>query len=342
MHDLAISKPLLLDTGAEPGPQEGRVEGLRKVVLGPQLDAAHGAFHFVERGDHDDGHVAQRRVGLHLPEHLVAVHVRHHDVQKDRVERPLAQDRERLLSGGRDFDLGALRADSARQHVPVRLVVVDDEDPAVERGQRPRVGGDEALEGLELRGRFCAVRIAGRVRLAGDEGEGGLEHPRQLLPRSVDPPEVARQLVVAPVLGVLEEHLRVTNDVVEGRPELVSEMGAQRLGVDGAGFQRLRAERLVDHGQEPPRGGQDPLDIGAYFRGGRPRGVVEQELGALHHDPDLLPELQAQGGQPDPQRLVALSGQRASGGSGMGIDSGDSRAILPCAPSPYNTRSVSG
>jgi hypothetical protein len=65
----------------------------------------------------------------------------------------------------------------------------------------------------------------------------------------------------------------------------------------------------MDHAVEPPGSGQDAVHVG-FERGGQvPSRIVEEELSGLDHDADLLAQLEAQGGQPNPQRLVALVGQ---------------------------------
>ncbi len=80
---LLIPQALLLQAGADAGAQQHRIEGLAEIILGATLDAAHHAVNLVERGNHDHRNIAQRGVGLHLTEDLVAVDLRHHDVQQD-------------------------------------------------------------------------------------------------------------------------------------------------------------------------------------------------------------------------------------------------------------------
>ena len=56
-----VAQPLLLQAGADAGPQQYGVEGLGKVVLRPQLDAAHDALDLVDCRDHQHGDVPQAR-----------------------------------------------------------------------------------------------------------------------------------------------------------------------------------------------------------------------------------------------------------------------------------------
>ena len=82
-----IAPALLLETGADPRLQQHRVEWLGQVVLRAELNTAHHAVEVVERRDHDHRDVAQPGIELEAPQDLEAVHVRHHDVEQDQVDR---------------------------------------------------------------------------------------------------------------------------------------------------------------------------------------------------------------------------------------------------------------
>ena len=87
-----VAQPLLLQTRADPRPQQHRLEGLREVVLGAELDAPHHALELIEGRDHEHGNVAQGRVALHALEELVAVEAGHHHVEEGQVDgRPAAE-----------------------------------------------------------------------------------------------------------------------------------------------------------------------------------------------------------------------------------------------------------
>src|SRR6266511_1003281 len=104
------------------------VERLGQVVGRAELDAAHHALDVLERRDHDHRNVAKLLVALDPRQSLVAVQLRHQDVEQDdveglgakRLQRPAA-----VLDGG---DAVALPLEVVRQDHAVDLVVVDDED----------------------------------------------------------------------------------------------------------------------------------------------------------------------------------------------------------------------
>ena len=56
------------------------------------------------------GMCRRRVVGLQALEHLVAVHLGHHDVEQDQIERPARDQLERLAAVGRDRDVLSPRA----------------------------------------------------------------------------------------------------------------------------------------------------------------------------------------------------------------------------------------
>ena len=74
----------------------------------------------------------QRKVRFDMFEHFVAVHVRHHDVEQDQVERLSLQALQRLapVVGSREV-LIALPVQTARQRVTIVLVIVDDQERGV-------------------------------------------------------------------------------------------------------------------------------------------------------------------------------------------------------------------
>ena len=94
----SVVEALLLEARADPGPQERRVEGLRQVVRRAQLDAADHAVELVHRRDHDHRDRPEPVVGLQPLQHLVAVQLRHHDVQQEEVERARPEKLERLAA----------------------------------------------------------------------------------------------------------------------------------------------------------------------------------------------------------------------------------------------------
>jgi hypothetical protein len=52
---LSVAQPFLLETCVDARAQQNGVERFRQIVLRTRLDAAHGAFYFVESGNHQHG-----------------------------------------------------------------------------------------------------------------------------------------------------------------------------------------------------------------------------------------------------------------------------------------------
>src|SRR6266545_3734783 len=125
---LEVVQTLLRQAAVDSCAQEHGVERLGQVVGRAELDAAHHALDVLERRDHDHRNVAQLLVALDPRQSLVAVQLRHQDVEQDdveglgakRLQRPAA-----VLDGG---DAVALPLEVVRQDHAVDLVVVDDED----------------------------------------------------------------------------------------------------------------------------------------------------------------------------------------------------------------------
>ena len=61
---LPVVQALALERGADARPEQHRVERLRQIVLGAELDAADHAVQLRDRRDHDHRHVAQHRVAF--------------------------------------------------------------------------------------------------------------------------------------------------------------------------------------------------------------------------------------------------------------------------------------
>ncbi len=106
-----------------------QVERLREVVVAAGLEAAHavlgGALHGQEQHRRLDAVAAQLRAELE------PVHVRHHDVEHDEVERLGAQTREARRAVVRDVGLVALGFEVLADPGRKMLLVVDDENPSL-------------------------------------------------------------------------------------------------------------------------------------------------------------------------------------------------------------------
>jgi hypothetical protein len=97
-------QPFALQASPDAGAQQGRIEGFGQVVLSTQLDAADDAIDLIDSGNHDDGDVPQAVIRLHCRQHLVAVYVRHHDVEQHEIERSRIEQLQGLpaVGGGGD------------------------------------------------------------------------------------------------------------------------------------------------------------------------------------------------------------------------------------------------
>jgi len=82
-------------------------------------------FGIGHRGQKDHRDVSGAGGGLELAAHLVAVHIRHHDVQKDQVRTGLADNLQRALPVLGDQQLVAKPSQGFTQHLQVGGVVVD-------------------------------------------------------------------------------------------------------------------------------------------------------------------------------------------------------------------------
>jgi hypothetical protein len=125
----------------DPGLENRRVDRLGEVVRGAHLEAADDAVELVDAGDHDDRQVLQGGVRSERRQHLVAVHLRHDDVEEDHVDRRRGRVAEALERFASVRGLDRLMADppqQLREQLPVEGRVVDDEDSP---GQGDAVAG---------------------------------------------------------------------------------------------------------------------------------------------------------------------------------------------------------
>ena len=106
------------------------------VVVGAQFEARGDAVDLVDRGDHHDRKVLPPRVALDRAQHRDAIHLRHHDVEKDDVERVAAKHAQGLTSALGHQHRVPLVHQPAPQQLAIVGVVVDDEDGAAACGGR--------------------------------------------------------------------------------------------------------------------------------------------------------------------------------------------------------------
>src|SRR5262249_31867767 len=140
-----IVQSLALQAGSYAGAQQRRIERLGQIVLGTQLNAADNAVDLVDSGNHDDRDVPQALVRLHCRQHLVAVHLRHHDVEQDEIERFGVEQVQSVPAVGSGGDVQiALAGKPTAQRESVVLDVVDHEQRGVAGAHDPRPAGVSA------------------------------------------------------------------------------------------------------------------------------------------------------------------------------------------------------
>ena len=127
------------------------VERLDDVVVGARLQRPDHVLAVAAGGGHDDRKL-RRAVGLAEPaQHFHAGQARHLDVEQEEVHSLAAHHLQRGRSVGGGEDAVALPLQAAAEHVPVHLVVVDDE-------QRGAVDAQRGLGGHASSGRApCAT-----------------------------------------------------------------------------------------------------------------------------------------------------------------------------------------
>ena len=80
-----VSVPGEFHVGRHARLYDGRPDGFRNIVYGPQPEPPGLVLHFAHRCHEDNWHVPRARVGLEPAAHLVAVHLRHHHVEQHQV-----------------------------------------------------------------------------------------------------------------------------------------------------------------------------------------------------------------------------------------------------------------
>src|SRR5215471_9042747 len=125
---LAIAPALFLETGADPRPQQHRVEWLRQIVLGSCLDAMDGTVHLRRSRDHDNRHHAQAYVRLHALQHFQSIDVWHHQVEQDEIEVGIGQRIQSGLTTDRHRNAIAVAGQPARQQISIGVIVVHDKN----------------------------------------------------------------------------------------------------------------------------------------------------------------------------------------------------------------------
>ena len=271
--------------------------------------------------------MAQVGVALELLQDLVAVHLRHQDVQEHEVEGLGPQPLEGLapvLGGERRV---ALAHQTPRDHVAVDLVVVHHQDaPALRLFLVLIVARAQGGDGLLDHHRHLRVALLGDAGAhARGQAHGVVDDEEELLARAVDPLEVVHGAVLPGGLRVFDQHLAVAEDRVHGRAQVVADARARRLHVlRGASGHARGVQDLVDQGEEGTAGGLDPLQVGPHVVGSL---VLEQHLAVpedrVHGSAQLVPQVRE-------QRVARAVRRPGRGGHAGGLAPAPRRAsILP-------------
>ncbi len=123
-----VAGVLVLEVGPDPRLDDGRGDRLRDVVDGADGEALGLVSHLAHRGHEDHGDAARGGVGLEPATDLVAVHPRHHHVQKHEVRLRLSRCPLESLLAVRGHEGPVVRLQQAHQQVDVHPLVVDDQD----------------------------------------------------------------------------------------------------------------------------------------------------------------------------------------------------------------------
>jgi hypothetical protein len=118
---------LVRQVRVDPRERHREVDRLGQVVVRAELEGLNDVGALRARGDHDDRKLGLGTCAPQLAEHLEPAHARHLDVEQDEVVRIVRDQGQRGRTVLRDGDDVASLPQAPRQHVPVRLAVIDDE-----------------------------------------------------------------------------------------------------------------------------------------------------------------------------------------------------------------------
>ena len=134
---LGISEGLLFQACADAGFEQRGIEWLWQIILRARLDATHHALQFIQRRDHDHRNIPRLCIRFQFPQHRVAVHFRHHHIEKHQIERRRADRIERGQTALRSLDLQTMPGQTARQNIEILAVVIHRKHTAVKSSLRP-------------------------------------------------------------------------------------------------------------------------------------------------------------------------------------------------------------
>ena len=101
---------------------------LRQKVVGPGVDTADAVFRAIEGGHHDDRDVVQLGIVLEAPAHLITVHARHHDIQKDEIGRHFRDFLQRFKAVASRLDFVIFSGQFRFEKLHVERLIVNNQD----------------------------------------------------------------------------------------------------------------------------------------------------------------------------------------------------------------------
>ncbi len=129
------------------------VAGFRQVVVRTRAQPLHHCLPVLERREHDQWDIPDHRRRLDPTAGLLAANARHQEIEKNAVDQLHSQQRERLLTASRQYDVVSVRPQHIRKGSEEGLAVIDRENPSrATQADRVGRGGRQAAEGgRELR-----------------------------------------------------------------------------------------------------------------------------------------------------------------------------------------------
>ena len=124
-----------LHVGAHSCTHDRGVDRLGDEIRRAEFETVRLVFGRIAAGDEDDRDRCGGGVGLELLQHLVAVHVGHHDVEQHDVGRRGQADGQRLLAAGGHQHL-MVAAERLMQRLDVQRLIIDQQHASLPRLQR--------------------------------------------------------------------------------------------------------------------------------------------------------------------------------------------------------------
>ena len=121
---------LVRQLSAYPRYRDGKINRLRQIIVGPQLQCRNNVVALCFCGDHDDWKLGWRIVLAQGFQGIKAADVRHLNVQQHQVHGVSLNTLQQFLRARCQSDDVTLASEPAGEHVPVHFIVVYDEQSA--------------------------------------------------------------------------------------------------------------------------------------------------------------------------------------------------------------------